>query len=233
MAWRAAAAASLTSEIEPPFSSFGQPDSRDHEMATIDLARQRRVWAKLRGRFVHCTDWKGLIGIHRSGVIEPNRGQLETRLPRSATSIARHFGYISIFDFANIDESKAMATTTWVQYFPLDWLTIALEISPEWLGVGTRFVPYSRFGYLSYPELTRYGHVEAWVTEPIPWSALTGAWFIATPLKFKWVAAPLTLGRLRKFRRLLIARSCRIRTSPEEQQRAQMIKLIVEAGRCR
>jgi hypothetical protein len=69
------------------------------------------------------------------------------------------------------------------------------------------------------------------VTEAVPWSALTGAWYVATPVKFKFARSPLNMGRLRKFRRLLQARQRRIRTSPEEQERGRLIGPISKAGR--
>lgn len=48
--------------------------------------------------YCHCTDWRGFRRIMATGEIRPNRGELRSRHPASATSCCYRIGAVSLFD---------------------------------------------------------------------------------------------------------------------------------------
>lgn len=79
----------------------------------------------------HLTSPRGILGIKRSGFIEPNCGNFQYTLPQSKNSYGKSKKYVCLFDFFSANDTEIIYTSDrWIDFFRCHKpFTVALKLN--------------------------------------------------------------------------------------------------------
>lgn len=174
-------------------------DESDYEAERLaDLEQEYgALYHQLAGHYLHCTTIGAAREILDSGAIKPNTGDRAFTFRQTANSYGYLHGLVSLFDFASPPRERGIRMAErWHKFFPLpQGTTVAFDIDREWLS--GRIIPNSDGACVWSPIHPRgyciwIPHVEVWVNEPIPRTALLGAFIVESKDRLHYVRGPLT-----------------------------------------
>lgn len=158
------------------------------------------LYDRVAGRYLHCTSWRHLLAIQSSGLILPSDGARGFSFPGSERSYAVRNRLVALFDFVTPSRRDAVwHAVKWARFLS-EWqpVTCAIEINVAWLRgrLVANFAAWGRSEDERWSDLW-IPHVEVWVSEPVPWSAVAAVHFNLDSGGALTRKAPISLDDLR------------------------------------
>ncbi len=141
----------------------------------------------LRSGIWHLTSPSGILGIEKSGGIEPNLGERKYTFPQSENSYGKLKEYVCLFDFCSVNDAEFISTfIKWGCFF---WhhkpFTVALKLNYQYLT--SYLIPNQAAHEEVGNRKVWIPYIEVWYPETIPISAIERYFMIPVREKSEFI----------------------------------------------